>query len=625
VDGSGNLVITDQANYRVRVVAASTGTFYGQAMTAGDIYTIAGNGSAGYSGDGGPATSAELELPYGVAVDRSGNVVIADTGNNVVRVVAASTGTFYGQAMTAGDIYTVAGNGTAGYSGDGGPGSSAELNSPEGVAVDPAGNLVIADTFNSVVRVVAASTGTFYGQAMTAGDIYTIAGDGTAGYSGNGGPAASAELKGPLAVAFDSAGNLVIADGSDRVRVVAASSGTFYGRAMTAGDIYTVAGDGTLNSSGSGRLAVNAELASGGVVNYVSGVAVDSRNYVVVQNNRAWFICETAGTYFGRAMTAGDIYTVAGGGTSGLGDGGPALSAKLSRPQGVAVDSAGNLVIADTDHNRVRVVAASTGTFYGQAMTAGDIYTVAGNGTLGYSGDGGPATSAELNDPGGVAVDGSGNLVIADSENDVVRVVAASTGTFYGQAMTAGDIYTVAGNGTAGSSGDGGPATSAEFAFPEGVAVDGSGNLVIADTLNGRVRVVAASTGTFYGQAMTAGDIYTVAGGGTSGLGDGGPATSAELSDPEGVAVDSSGNLVIADTLDSRVRVVAASTGKFYGQAMTAGDIYTVAGNGTPGYSGDGGPGTSAELGYPDGVAADCSGNLIIADTQNALVRLVSG
>jgi trimeric autotransporter adhesin len=190
--------------------------------------------------------------------------------------------------------------------------------------------------------------------------------------------------------------------------------------------------------------------------------------------------------------------------------------------------------------------------------------------------------------------------------------------------MTAGDIYTVAGNGSGTYSGDGGPATSAGV-DAQGVAVDGSGNLVIADTIDGRVRVVAASTGTFYGQAMTAGDIYTVAGGGTSGLGDGGPATSAELSDPEGVAVDGAGNLIIADTLANRVQVVAASTGTFYGEAMTAGDIYTVAGNGTAGYSGDGGPGTSAELGQPDGVAVDGSGNLVIADTQNGLVRLVSG
>jgi trimeric autotransporter adhesin len=623
VDPAGNLVIADGSN-RVRVAAASTGTFYGQAMTAGDIYTVAGTGTKGYSGDGGPATSAELNGPDGVAVDAAGNLVIADRDNYRVRVVAASTGTFYGQAMTAGDIYTVAGTGTYGYSGDGGPATSAKLGYPQGVAVDGAGNLVIADTYNYRVRVVAASTGTFYGQAMTAGDIYTVAGNGTDSYSGNGGPPTSAGVY-PLAVAFDAAGNLVIGDGSDRVRVVAASTGTFYGQAMTAGDIYTIAGSGPLGSSGSGGLAVNAELVSPLFGGNRSVVAVDSGNYVVVQSNRVWFICETAGTYFGRAMTAGYIYSVAGTGVEGDSiNGTPAVSAKLGLPQGVTVDAAGNLVLADSGNQRVRVVAAKTGTFYGQAMTAGDIYTVAGNGKQGYSGDGGPATSAELFTPEGVAVDGSGNLVVADTNNDRVRVVAASTGTFYGQAMTAGDIYTVAGNGTAGSSGDGGPATDAAI-VPVQVAVDAAGNLVIADAEHQVVRVVAAKTGTLYGQAMTAGDIYTVAGTGTQGYsGDGGPATSAELNTPYEVAVDGSGNLVIADSHNNRVRFVAGTTGTFYGQAMTAGDIYTVAGTGTQGYSGDGGPATSAELDTPYGVAVDGSGNLVIADTDNGLVRLVS-
>jgi trimeric autotransporter adhesin len=204
----------------------------------------------------------------------------------------------------------------------------------------------------------------------------------------------------------------------------------------------------------------------------------------------------------------GHLTTPAGTGVSGpLGDGGWASRATLSGAMGGAVDGAGNLVIADAVGNRVRVVAAATGTFYGRAMKAGHIYTVAGDGTAGFSADGRKAVAAELNYPNGVAVDGAGNLVIADTDNERIRVVAVSTGTFYGQAMTAGDIYTVAGDGKGGFSGDGGPATSAELSVPTGVAVDGSGNLVIADHNSDRVRVVAASSGTFYGQAMTAGDI----------------------------------------------------------------------------------------------------------------------
>src|SRR5579863_2164123 len=191
--------------------------------------------------------------------------------------------------------------------------------------------------------------------------------------------------------------------------------------------------------------------------------------------------------------------------------------------------------------------------------------------------------------------------------------------------MTAGDIYTVAGSGGTGFSGDGGKATAAHVTDPESVTVDPQGNLIITDTGNNRVRVVAETTATFYGQAMTAGDIYTVAGGGTGGLGDGGPATGAELSGPRDATLDSSGNLVIADTGDSRVRVVAETTGTFYGQSMTTGDIYTIAGDGTDGFAGDGGPAVSAELGLPEAALTDSSGDVFIADTGSNRIREVAG
>jgi NHL repeat len=625
VDGAGNLVIADSGNDRIRVVPVKTGTYYGQAMTAKHIYTVAGNGTYGFSGDGGPATAAHLYYPDQAAVDGAGNLVIADSGNDRVRVVAAGDGTFYGQAMTAGDIYTVAGNGTTGFSGEGAPATGARLDSPRGVTVDGDGNLVIADRGNDRVRVVAAGDGTFYGQAMTAGDIYTVAGNGTLGFSGDGGPATSAALASPDQTALDGDGNLVIADGANgRVRVVAAGDGTFYGQAMTAGDIYTVAGNGIGGFSGDGGAATSA------VLNGPRRVTVDGAGNLMIAdrgNNRIRVIAGASGTFYGQAMTAGDIYTVAGNGTLGFsGDGGPATAAKLAGPDQTAVDGAGNLVIADSGNNRVRVVAASDGTFYGLAMTAGDIYTVAGSGLPGFTGEGGVATTAKLYSPQDVAVDGAGNLVIADGANDRVRVVAPRAGTFYGRAMTKGHIYTVAGNGTFGFSGDGGAATAAELSVPEDVVVDGAGNLVITDSGNNRVRVVAASTGTSYGQAMTAGDIYTVAGNGTFGFsGDGGPATVAELGTPGQTVVDGAGNLVIADGANNRVRVVAASTGTSYGQAMTAGDIYTVAGNGTFGFSGDGGPALSAELSRPQGVAVDTAGDLLVADAGSNRIREVAG
>ena len=152
VDAAGNLVFADTDNNRVRVVAARAGAFYGQAMTAGDVYTVAGSGARGFSGDGGPATSAMLSFPDGVSLDRAGNLAIADTDNNRVRIVAESTGMFYGLAMTAGDIYTVAGTGIQGYSGDGGPGTAAELDQPFGVGESAAGGLLVADLFDGRVR-----------------------------------------------------------------------------------------------------------------------------------------------------------------------------------------------------------------------------------------------------------------------------------------------------------------------------------------------------------------------------------------------------------------------------------------------------------------------------------------
>jgi hypothetical protein len=289
------------------------------------------------------------------------------------------------------------------------------------------------------------------------------------------------------------------------------------------------------------------------------------------------------------------------------------------------VDAAGNVLIADFGNDRVRLVAVKSGTFYGQAMTAGDIYTVAGDGTQGFSGDGGPATTAELSVPEGVAVDTAGNLLIADTDNGRVRVVAAKTGTFYGQAMTARHIYTVAGGGTSGL-GDGGPATQALLDRPSDVVVDNAGNLVIADTLDQRIRVVAVKTGTFYGRRMTAGDIYTVAGDGDHGFfGDRGPALNAELDWPASVAVDAAGNVAIADLRNNRVRVVAVKTGTFYGHAMTAGDIYTAAGDGFQGYFGDGRQATKAELNNPAGLAAGANGSLLITDGGSARVRVVTG
>jgi hypothetical protein len=322
-------------------------------------------------------------------------------------------------------------------------------------------------------------------------------------------------------------------------------------------------------------------------------------------------------------MTAGDIYTVAGGGTAAVTDGSLATSVALDYPDGAVADQQGNLVIADTGHNQIQVVAGSTGSYYGQAMTAGHIYTIAGTGFGGWGGDGGPAIQGLLDDPNSVAVDSAGNVIVADTGNGRIRVIAESTGSYYGVAMTAGDIYTVAGGGESGL-GDGGPATSAELLWPGGVTVDGAGNLVIADTDHNLVRVVPVKSGSYYGQKMTADDIYSVAGGGTNDPGDGGRALQGILSFPSDVAVDSAGNLVIADTFHGEIRVVAVKAGTYYGQAMKAEYIYDVAGPGSDNELGDGGPATSAFMNLPYGVAVD-GANLLIADTQNNRIREVTG
>jgi trimeric autotransporter adhesin len=334
---------------------------------------VAGTGSDGYSGDGGLATSALLYYPRGVAVDASVNIYIADAYNHRIRMVTKSTVI----------ISTVAGTGSYGYSGDGGLATSARLYRPARVAVDASGNIYIADTANHCIRMVTKSTGI----------ISTVAGTGSYGYSGDGGLATSARLYKTVGIALDASGNIYIGDlVNHRIRMVTKSTGI----------ISTVAGTRRYGSSGDGGLATSAEL------------------------------------YF---------------------------------PEGVAIDASGNIYIADSENHRVRMVTKSTGI----------ISTVAGTVRYGSSGDGGLATSAVLIFPQDVTIDASGNIYIADSVSDRIRMVTKSTGI----------ISTVAGTGSYGDRGDGGLATSALLNDPSGVAVDASGNIYIADTYNHRIRMFA--------------------------------------------------------------------------------------------------------------------------------------
>ena len=309
--------------------------------------------------------------------------------------------------------------------------------------------------------------------------------------------------------------------------------------------------------------------------------------------------CAAAAVSLAQTPPAYTIDTVAGSGpVGGLGsyggDGGPAVSARLSRPNGIAADGAGNIFITDAGNNRIRKID----------IVSGIVSTVAGNGVFGYGGDGGPAVSARLNSPSGVAVDGAGNIFIADSGNYRIRKVDAGSGV----------ISTVAGNGEAApreedsaegnSSGDGGPAVAARLGNPVSIAADGAGNIFIADSGNHSIRKVAADSGV----------ISTVAGNGKYGYGgDGGPAAEAALYYPFAVAFDGAGNLLIADTFNTRIRKVDTDSGV----------ISTVAGNGVSGGGGDGGPATDAQLSRPNGIAADGAGNIFIADAGNNRIRKI--
>jgi len=537
VDPQGNLFIADEDNSRVRRVDAVTHI----------ITSYAGNGTAGSGGDGGAATAASLIWPAGVALDAQGNLFIADAGDHRIRRVDATTH----------NISPWAGTGTAGSGGDGGPATAASLIHPTSVAVDAHGNLFIADEYNHRVRRVDAVTHI----------ITPYAGNGTEGFSGDGGPATAASFYQPTDIAVDAQGNLFIADKyNHRVRRVDAQTHT----------IEPWAGNGAEGFSGDGGPATAASLI------IPSGVAVDAQGNV--------FIADQGGNYRVRrvgAVTPHVITTVIGNGTEYFsGDCGPATDASLQYPVGVAVDARGNVFIADQYNHRVRRVDATTRT----------VTTVAGNGNRGFSGDGGPATEASLDHPAGVAVDAQGNLFIADQYNRRVRRV---------DALTPHIITTWAGNENIGIGGDGGPATEASLITPTGVAVDAHGNLFIADSGTQRVRRVDVATHI----------ITSWAGNGTAGFsGDGGPATDASLFDPLAVAVDARGDVFIADEGNHRIRRV---------DALDPHIITTWAGNESAGFSGDGGPATAASLNHPAGVAVDANGNVFIADEYSHRIRRV--
>ncbi len=590
----------------------------------GWIYSLAGNGSPGYSGDGAAATLARLANPQSVAVDSAGNLFIADYGNNVVRRVDAQTGI----------ISTVAGNGTAGHTGDNGPAISAEVDAPHSIAVDPSGNVYIGEWGETDVRKIAAGTGI----------ITTYAGGGS---GPDNAPAATAYLGPPEALATDAQGNLYIAT-YQSVRKVTANTAI----------ISTVAGGG-------GAYGENGPATS--ALMFAVGVAVDQQGNL--------YICDNLNNAVRKVNINGIITTIAGGpsATSTFGDGGPATNARLNWPYGVAADQSGNVYIGDTFNNAIRKVSA------------GVITTVAGNwSSFSAGGDGDPATSAAVPYIENLTADNAGNLYYADfSANRIRKITVAGPppasattppvfsltagtyttpealtisdttpgasiylsfndvapdtleGGYYGPLNLTGSatltavavapgslpsapvqaaytitaapssrVSTVAGVGYYGSSPSGLAATAASVGAPQATALDQAGNLYFSELGDNVVRMVSAATG-----------VETiVAGTGSAGFtADGVAATTSELNNPMGIAVDKAGNLYIADYYNYRVRMVAAGTGL----------ISTVAGPGVSTILGDGGPATSAYVGEPSAVALDPAGNLYIADFFHNRIRMV--
>jgi sugar lactone lactonase YvrE len=636
VDAAGNLYLPDERQHLVFRVSV-----------AGTISIFAGNGTAGFSGDGGPARSASLNRPSAVAVDSQGNVYISDRDNHRIRVVNPS-----------GTISTFAGTGVAGFLGDGGPAAQARLSQQTDLEFDSRGNLYVIDWGNSRIRRIRPDR-----------VIETVAGNGTFGFSGDGGPALSAAIAPFVGLAID-ANNNVYFSGSQRIR-----------RIDTAGIITTIAGNGQSGTAADGQVATAAPLSS------PAGIAAEPQGtlvFVDVNGSRMRRIT-ASGTLvtiagrgeigydgdglaaanarmgFPRGVTSdrrnGNIYvaeelcycirlvdprgiisTVAGNGRYGKApNGAPATQGFLFGPRGLALNRAGDLFAVSTGVDRLvritpdgrmfefaglaagccfdgrpatqalidvpvgvtvdpqdRVVFSMVGTDRIRRVALdGTISSIAGTGVEGFSGDGGPAAEAQLNGPAGLAYDARGNLYIADQGNRRIRRIGPD-----------GIITTYAGNGQNGFAGDGGPATQASFRLPWAVAVTPNGDLLVADLTDHRVRRVESN-----------GVISTLAGTGRpASSGDGGPAVQASLNSPSGVWADRQGNIYILERDGHRVRRIGPD-----------GTIQTVAGNGQAGYSGDGGPATEGSLRFPIlGITGDDSGNLYIADTGNNRVRVVA-
>ena len=517
LDSAGNLYVAG-GNYAYKVTPA------------GVISKVAGNGSTTtFTGDGGPATSAGFSGIYALAIDSGNNLYICDANNNRIRKITPD-----------GIVHTFAGGNGHGYGGDGGPATAALLDYPRHLAVDAAGNVYVNDYNNNRVRKISSD-----------GTIKTIAGSGVCCSSPDGGLATNAFLStGP--VTTDPSGNVYVFDFlTNRVR-----------RISPEGILQPYAGDGKEGFAGDGDNASVARFSG------VAGLGTDSSNnlYIADSNNERIRV----------VTSAGGVSTVAGR-SHFSGDGGPATAAILHRPAGVVQTADGSVYFTDRVNHRLRKIASD-----------GAISTIAGTGDPGFGGDGGPAVQATLYFPDSLTIDSAGNLLFVDQNQRRVRKITP-----------AGIITTVAGNGDLAYSVDGSGALASGFAYITGIAADATGNIFLSEGVANRVKKI-----------NPAGGLITYAGASNNGrpsgfgfAGDGQAASQAVLANPTALAVDSSGNLYIADTLNYRIRRVEAASGI----------ITTVAGNGKCCSTGDGAKATAAAV-DPLGMIADTLGGLWFTD-----------
>ena len=598
LDGSGNLYVADSGNNRIRRIDAE-----------GVITTIAGTGEPGFSGDGGPAAEAQLTFPSGLAVDGSGNLYVANLGNNRIRRIDAE-----------GTITTIAGSGpvssVGGYSGDGGPATEAQFSRPGALAVDGSGNLYVADMLNNRIRVirppgernpVTQEFPHFANGDSTVSDLVLVNVDTTTVtpvirfYSSKGNPISAdslVDVTGDLELTVDGALTLPVG-----IRPLAARTISTHGRGgLTSGSVRVVA-DGYIGGFlRFDSMAVG--VAGVGAAQPVNDALFPARRKEGgINTGAAVRNLETeAMTMTCHLMQGGDVLESAM--VELAGDGQKAQFINELFPEADTSDFSGSVrctapegrmftgVALEMDlHNRIFTtlpLVAVTATLGGDVEKP-YIFTFAGTGEAGAGGDGGPAAEAQLTWAGALALDGSGNLYVADGGR--IRRIDAE-----------GVITTIAGTGELGFSGDGGPAAEAQLTFPGALALDGSGNLYVADTRNHRIRRIDAE-----------GVITTIAGTGEPGFGgDGGPAAEAQLTFPGALALDGSGNLYVADSGNNRIRRIDAE-----------GVITTIAGTGERGFGGDGGPAAEAQLTGAGALALDGSGNLYVADSGNNRIRRI--